>query len=592
MNHILIVFLILLALGVTAVLISVFSADKKPYQSAYIQPATCNNGICTPNCVGKTCGADGCGASCGTCAAGQVCSNGNCVDSSTCVGSCAGKQCGDNGCGASCGTCPVGEVCSNGICMKSTCIAKCEPDKCGTDGCGGNCICSEEKVCKDGSCITVCKPNCGDKVCGDDGCGASCGNCPAGQVCDNGVCVVSQQAVCNSNNASCGGVVTQDLVQYNCTNPCTSSGKKCAINNGLKDIPTTDKYKCANIGDLCYPANDQNYVYKFGQNAAFSGDKIDCLNTGVCKTGYFNQWTDANGGYKLQNCVGPITTACKLTDSTGKLVDGTWGASPDPNALYCYINCATGLYRDPTNICKTCPKVGDVCVPKNTAGLNLAGLKSTYKSTTAALSEFPVSCPPMMCVSEPSNASCTCPTSFGTTGIPQCTYSGSKGECLINNCSAAGGYLINPTKTACYIKPPDATSCTTAAGVVGVKFSGDTTCYITTREKCKANGGTDANCSKYPSTTVWSNFFCAGKRDQITPLETNCNTASGYEYPRKQIEAKMVCTDMAAIRNSITQPGSVQYPPSTDNSDCKYFFNPSQNSFGCQYDAATNSCGF
>ena len=45
----------------------------------------CSNGACvtscTPNCVGKTCGDNGCGGSCGTCGSGQTCTNGSCVAS-------------------------------------------------------------------------------------------------------------------------------------------------------------------------------------------------------------------------------------------------------------------------------------------------------------------------------------------------------------------------------------------------------------------------------------------------------------------------------------------------------------------------------
>jgi hypothetical protein len=34
---------------------------------------------CTRNCAGKVCGDDGCGGSCGTCGAGQLCAQGQCV---------------------------------------------------------------------------------------------------------------------------------------------------------------------------------------------------------------------------------------------------------------------------------------------------------------------------------------------------------------------------------------------------------------------------------------------------------------------------------------------------------------------------------
>lgn len=63
-------------------------------------------------CAGKQCGDDGCGGSCGACAAGTTCNDeGKCV---TCTPSCSGRTCGDDGCGGSCGTCSG--TCTNGRC--------------------------------------------------------------------------------------------------------------------------------------------------------------------------------------------------------------------------------------------------------------------------------------------------------------------------------------------------------------------------------------------------------------------------------------------------------------------------------------------
>ena len=77
-------------------------------------PKNCN-GTCSANCVGKQCGDDGCGGSCGLCPEGQNCQNGIC--SGGCVPSCLNKQCGDNGCGGSCGACPEGSACENFMCQ-------------------------------------------------------------------------------------------------------------------------------------------------------------------------------------------------------------------------------------------------------------------------------------------------------------------------------------------------------------------------------------------------------------------------------------------------------------------------------------------
>ena len=117
---------------------------------------------CTPDCVGKACGAsDGCGATCsGTCAAGVCMFNTTagayqCIV--TCTPTCAGKVCGDDGCGGSCGTCTTG-----------TCNAT-------------------------GQCVASCTPSCAGKVCGGDGCGGSCGTCDTGMMCNAAYqCVLNQ----------------------------------------------------------------------------------------------------------------------------------------------------------------------------------------------------------------------------------------------------------------------------------------------------------------------------------------------------------------------------------------------------------------
>ena len=56
----------------------------------------CQNGACintcTPNCINKTCGSNGCGGTCGTCATGQTCTNGRCVTPATCTDTDGGQN--------------------------------------------------------------------------------------------------------------------------------------------------------------------------------------------------------------------------------------------------------------------------------------------------------------------------------------------------------------------------------------------------------------------------------------------------------------------------------------------------------------------
>jgi hypothetical protein len=92
-------------------------------------------GGCTPNCLGKVCGSDGCGGSCGTCDVGENCEEGKCVSPCTslcslgdkrCVGQNSFQECGDFN-GDSCyewGTsrnCDFGKICSEGVCVSGEC---------------------------------------------------------------------------------------------------------------------------------------------------------------------------------------------------------------------------------------------------------------------------------------------------------------------------------------------------------------------------------------------------------------------------------------------------------------------------------------
>lgn len=83
---------------------------------------------CLPNCTGKVCGSDGCGGSCGSCKANEVCQGGACL----CIPDCSGRECGTDGCGGSCAPgCAEGVHClDNGKCAKSGPCSKHETLSC------------------------------------------------------------------------------------------------------------------------------------------------------------------------------------------------------------------------------------------------------------------------------------------------------------------------------------------------------------------------------------------------------------------------------------------------------------------------------
>ena len=146
---------------------------------------------CVPDCSEKECGDDGCGGSCGSCDSDLFCSNNMCVEE--CTPDCSGMDCGDDGCGGSCGSCDSGETCTSNkcVCTPVTCSGlgfNCGPlpDGCGTTlNCGS---CGSGKTCVAGFCVDDCVPDCSGMDCGDDGCGGSCGSCASGCSCISGVC--------------------------------------------------------------------------------------------------------------------------------------------------------------------------------------------------------------------------------------------------------------------------------------------------------------------------------------------------------------------------------------------------------------------
>ncbi|MBL8951854.1 MAG: hypothetical protein JNK82_13815 [Myxococcaceae bacterium] len=110
-----------------------------------------------------------------------ACALGSGVGSCTCVPACTGRTCGADGCGGSCGACPGGMMCNAaGTCA---CVPQCAGRGCGPDGCGGTC-----GTCASGTCNTAngmcegCTPMCTGKVCGPNGCGQACGQCTGNNV--------------------------------------------------------------------------------------------------------------------------------------------------------------------------------------------------------------------------------------------------------------------------------------------------------------------------------------------------------------------------------------------------------------------------
>jgi hypothetical protein len=228
-------------------------APDPPFSA--LKPGDCAPGDpMIPTCLGKDCGGDGCGGSCGTCSSGKECVDGVC----RCVPQCQ-NPCGADGCGGFCGFCPDGFLCVGGQCV---CQPDCAGKECGTDGCGGNCgDCPTGIGCQAGIC--VCQPACGGRECGPDGCGGSCGACPPGWPCMpiTGKCFCFADCagrLCGDNGCggSCGTCELPEVCEDgHCVCHPNCAGKNCGpdgCGGTCGDCQPT--YTCSAAG-VCLPPN-------------------------------------------------------------------------------------------------------------------------------------------------------------------------------------------------------------------------------------------------------------------------------------------------------------------------------------------------
>ncbi len=231
-------------------------------------------GQCEPQCEGRECGADGCGAECGQCEGGVACNNGLCEVG--CQPQCNGRACGPDGCDGQCGDpCPGEQLCNaEGQCAEppaacgddrcdaatedcSNCPADCG-QCCGNGECGAveNCSnCPADCGCEEGSacnqerqaCVVECVPQCDGRDCGADGCegfcGANAGGCGENQACEEGVCRDLCVPACEGRD--CGG----DGCNGTCGDGCEGD-ELC--NDGVCEaacVPACEGVECG--GDGC-----------------------------------------------------------------------------------------------------------------------------------------------------------------------------------------------------------------------------------------------------------------------------------------------------------------------------------------------------
>ncbi|MBR9704493.1 hypothetical protein GOV12_03720 [Candidatus Pacearchaeota archaeon] len=150
-----------------------------------------SSGSCTPNCINKECGDDGCGGSCDTCEDDFICIDNSCIES--CID--------DNDCSINnpfcikenCFECKNNGDCNDNIdCTVDECVLGCRDTYCSFVECRNipnNDMCNEGEVCDSGlGCIT---DSCYQKTCGSYMSEDECNNWGCELYCswENGICI-------------------------------------------------------------------------------------------------------------------------------------------------------------------------------------------------------------------------------------------------------------------------------------------------------------------------------------------------------------------------------------------------------------------
>lgn len=196
-----------------------------------------------------------------------------------CTPDCVDKKCGDDGCGGVCGLCPTLWSCIDGVCVDTGCEPVCEGKDCGFDGCGGVCgFCDPGHACEDETCIFQC--TCEGKECGGDGCGASCGTCTEGDTCIDWTCEYAPgdltctqilgcieacgddpgcQGECVASGSTLGQqeyqIYSTCVDQWTCTNSLCLA-KYCSTSTAVCEYATNGELTCPGILDCQLPCAD------------------------------------------------------------------------------------------------------------------------------------------------------------------------------------------------------------------------------------------------------------------------------------------------------------------------------------------------
>ncbi|MBK06591.1 MAG: hypothetical protein CL920_39950 [Deltaproteobacteria bacterium] len=492
----------------------------------------------------KTCGSEGspCVSACG-CVAGLACVNGQCTKSSTTV------YCCDNT------NCPEGQVCET---------AKGERGVCGKiKKCNSACDCPTGQACSNGRCVVSPVPvYCCDKP----------NSCPSGQACDTADgrrqtcptqtectqhCDCAQGQFCNK-----GACVVGTSPVYCCDKAGCPVRRSCFTKNGgvgtcpdKKCVKDTDcgAPSCRQQGTQCTTAVprclDDGSCSNEVSSSAGSCDPATgkCTTTAQCKVDCDCPQGQAcsNGACGIANIVKyccdkegcPKGQACSRTDGSAGVCGGTTGCRSNAE---CGKTSCQQLGTDCALNTPTCDVATGKCVP----GAQLV------RNADCKTQNGQLTCVPrtgVVCKTH-----CDCPQGQGC----------SSGQCIGGTfptycCDKAGC----PTKQACYNKDGTPGIC---PGVGGCKTDQDcgkascrqsgTTCVVT-KPTCDTTTGTCRSSSAASPGVCDPN---TGSCTPLTPCQVHCDCPQGQACATtpfgirvcQQVSTPVYCCDKAGCPSS------------------------------------------
>jgi hypothetical protein len=471
--------------------------------------------ICAQTTAGKVCSAPECGcATCGSCGAGQVCSQGQCKTDPGGPGPCTDAFCPGKNCIVD-SECAVGtEKCVQGNCWSvSACFA---PSDCAAD-----------QVC-DGH---ACRPCAGAE-------------CPAVEDCTTAGCPSGQE--CADDGA--GAKVCKDIVGV--------AGDQCSTCSSAGDCPAGWSCDPLSSGKACL---------------------MPCASNNECQTGWSCQASKCiPDGYRCDKCVtagcpegevcDTITQECKAPRASCEPCTYGWECGPeaacvrlDTGARVCKPRCSAATdcpggkvcEVDPDSKVQVCASVGGACCYKENAAECGPVDACDPPCGSASATPFCVNKSCVQCTNDTHcsggakcNAAGTCQGGGGTECVDPTPYlwEGACVECL-NNTHCPVGFCKSSTHTceedtgvcstcgdaypACaevggelYCVPcTDDSYCNEGCKCDTASFTCEGNCVSDTFEKCKSDADCDPGITGYILTCETSTGLCVdanGGCDDIT----------------------------------------------------------------------------